>query len=411
MKRHLTCCLFCFIMLAWQNISAQEVEKLRIDPSQAYGGKVSEYFEQLNYIPLETTKESLFGDIGQLEITDSSFVISDYDTRSVLFFTPKGRYITKIKFKENAYPSLSYEKTNNRIALSVYDAVQKKSTTKYYSVTGKELTGKGSIASQIRTDLISLGNGFAAGAGSNYFAPGMKPVDSISYLLKIYKNDSVYKSFFPYNQIEKPAACAFAWMSVTPSLQEGVVYVSPPLDGGIYKVTRDTAIKIYQMVFPMNRSIPKHIAETKDIKLIDSLRNANWPGAGIITGISHIFLHKDLLFFKTDVRVISWGRGSEVTNQYNFIYNTKTGRLVSIERMIPDEQNGFLPFTSQRINWSGLKQYEGFFYTHISSLELIKAKETNADKNPIYPAVMKHFFETESTKANPVIVQLKLKEN
>ena len=47
-------------MLAWQNISAQEVEKLRIDPSQAYGGKVSEYFEQLNYIPLETTKESLY---------------------------------------------------------------------------------------------------------------------------------------------------------------------------------------------------------------------------------------------------------------------------------------------------------------------------------------------------------------
>src|SRR3569833_2319900 len=98
MKKHLTGYLLVFMLLIMQTMHAQQVEKLRIDPSQAYGGKVSEYFEQVNYIPLETTKESLFGDINQLAITDSSFVITDMDTRAVLFFTRKGRYITKTRF-------------------------------------------------------------------------------------------------------------------------------------------------------------------------------------------------------------------------------------------------------------------------------------------------------------------------
>lgn len=53
---------------------AQQVRKLRIDPKQAYGGHVSEYCEDVEYIPLETTKESLFGNINSLIITDTSLL-------------------------------------------------------------------------------------------------------------------------------------------------------------------------------------------------------------------------------------------------------------------------------------------------------------------------------------------------
>lgn len=403
-------CLIFLILFADHGIKAQEVEKLRIDPSQAFGGRVSDYFEQVNYIPLETTKQSLFGDISQLIITDSSFVIFDWDTRSALFFTRDGRYITKTKFKEDTYPSLSHEKANHRIAVSVWDPAQKKATLTYYSLTGKELEEKQSVKSKTQTNLISLGDGFAVGIGNCYFSPGMIPKDSINYLLKVYKGDSVYKSFFPYNQTVNAGACVFGNMTITPSSQEGAVYVSPPLDGGIYRVTKDTVVKLYQVVFPMSRSVPKMIAESKDAKLIDSLRNANWPGENIITGISNIFLHKNLLFFKTDAKRYSWSQGSETTKQYNFIYDTKTARLVSIERMSPDEQNGFLPLSNYRIYVWGLKYEDGYFYSNVSSLQLFTAKEATADRKPKYSPAMEKYFATESRKSNPVIVQLKLKE-
>ncbi len=412
LKKTIACLLFLFV-LQIKNVTAQAVEKLRIDPSMAFGGTVSEYFEEVNYIPLETTKQSLFGDVSWLVITDSSIVIQDFDTRSVLFFSLTGKYITKIKFKENTSPYVAYEKASNRVYLSFYDPQAKKNEIKYYSITGRELTGKRTEAASSQSNHIPLNNGFSVATGHCYFANGVKPVDSVAYLLKVYKNDtSLYKSFFPYNQTMNMAACAFGGGlgKVNASEEKDAVYVSPPFDGGIYKVTKDSAIKLYQVVLPLNRAVPKYIAQSNNIKLIDSLRNASWPDENTITGVSNIYMFNNILLFKIDARSYSWVQGSESSKQYNFIFNRKTGQLVSIERMKPDDLNGFLPFADRRINYRGLDYIEGFFYTSLSSLQLFNAKEATADKKPKYSPVMEKFFATENRKSNPVIVQLKLKK-
>jgi hypothetical protein len=403
--------LLLLFVLQSTHLNAQAVEKLRIDPAMAFGGAVSEYFDQVNYVPLETNKESLFGDISQLVITDSSYVIHDYDTKAVLFFSLAGKYITKIKFKEGIYPLISYDKEKKRVVISNYDGSIEKSVTKYYSLVGKELVGELSVKSILRTNLISLNNGFYVGSGSCYFDRGMKPVDSTSHLLKIYKGDSLYKSFLPYNQTINTAPCAFSgWLPrISLSPEAGVVYVSPPFDGGIYRVTKDTVVKAYQVVFPASRSIPKNIAESKDMKVIDSLRNANWPGENVIVSLANIFFQGNLLFFKINAARYMWTQGSEFEKQYNFILDIKTGKLVSMERMKPDEMNGFLPFVGMRVAWNGLDYINGSFYTSVSSLQLFNAKEATAERKPKYSSVMEKFFVTESRKSNPVIVQLKLK--
>ncbi|MEO8399854.1 MAG: hypothetical protein ABI550_08590, partial [Ignavibacteriaceae bacterium] len=55
----ITLLFICF----YKNSLAQNVPKLRIDPAQAYGGSLASVFSSIEYIPLETTKESLFGDV------------------------------------------------------------------------------------------------------------------------------------------------------------------------------------------------------------------------------------------------------------------------------------------------------------------------------------------------------------
>ena len=75
---------------------SQTVQKIRINPDQAYGGPVSDYFENIEYIPLETTKESLFGDVSEMVVTHDSYVIFDWDTKSVLFFKKEdGKFLFK----------------------------------------------------------------------------------------------------------------------------------------------------------------------------------------------------------------------------------------------------------------------------------------------------------------------------
>ncbi|MEJ2881832.1 6-bladed beta-propeller [Pedobacter sp. GR22-6] len=77
-------------------VDSSKIDTLRIDPSHAIGGNASDVFEELNYIPLESTRESTFGRIDQLEVTDDYFVIRDETTNCILFFKKNGKFHAKI---------------------------------------------------------------------------------------------------------------------------------------------------------------------------------------------------------------------------------------------------------------------------------------------------------------------------
>src|SRR6187549_3838737 len=75
---------------------AQSERTLRIDPSTISSVPASLVLEEVNYIPLETTRESLFGAVSQLLITDKYFIIRDRDTHCILLFLKNGKYHCKI---------------------------------------------------------------------------------------------------------------------------------------------------------------------------------------------------------------------------------------------------------------------------------------------------------------------------
>ncbi|RYE37744.1 MAG: 6-bladed beta-propeller, partial [Sphingobacteriales bacterium] len=77
-------------------IDTSDVKTLRVDPSNSFGASASEAFDSATYIPLETTKESIFGKIDKLEVTDKYFIILDENTNSILFFDRQGKFQHKI---------------------------------------------------------------------------------------------------------------------------------------------------------------------------------------------------------------------------------------------------------------------------------------------------------------------------
>lgn len=412
MIKKIILCLLFFINIIIA-LKAQEVPKLRIDPAQAYGGVVSDYFEEVNYIPLQTTKQSLFGTISSMVITDSSYIVSDNDTHAVLFFKKDGTYISKVKLKDNDFPYLSYESSTKRVTITVYNYQTQKSLIQYYSVTGSKLEDNLKINSTEKNkEMISLGGGYYLNTQGCYIAPGKKPVDSIAYAISIYKNETLYKSFLPFNQVDMQCMCALSfWPSITRSENDSVVYASTRFDNAIYKVTKDTVQKIYSVVFPFNRTLPKNLLETTDTKRIDSLRDNIYKSDNIIAGISNIYFENNLMLFKIDAQAYVFTVGTEDNKQYNLIYNLKNGRLSSLERITPDEKSSFLPLIGGfYMSMSGLICNDGYFYGNVPSLHIFAAKENTKSKNPKYPPLLEKYFKTEDRKSNPVIVQMKLRK-
>ncbi len=132
-----------------------------------------------------------------------------------------------------------------------------------------------------------------------------------------------------------------------------------------------------------------------------------------IIDVSNVFFSGKYLFFKTNPKMMIWYQGSENAYQHNFIYDTISEKLISLERIIPDEKVYFLPTVdgdSRSLFKNGLVYNDGYFYSPVSSLKMFKSKEATKSKNPQYPSVLKEYFKTQSRKSNPVIVRMRLKK-
>lgn len=80
---------------------------------------------------------------------------------------------------------------------------------------------------------------------------------------------------------------------------DGTFYVSTPFDYNIYKVTKDSAQKIFQMVFPADRMLSGKVLQSQDMKFMDSVRNAIMLSQTLILDIQNIYLSKSTLFLKS----------------------------------------------------------------------------------------------------------------
>ncbi|WP_346239055.1 6-bladed beta-propeller [Niabella insulamsoli] len=398
-----------FFLCVLNNLYGQQFPVYRIDPAKAYGGAIADYFENVEYIPLETTKESLFGQVSDLIVTDSSYVINDFDTNAIFFFDTKGAFLTKYNIKgANLYHKISFDKNNNVILLTIYDNRLDKKSFTALSLKGKILR---SINDFFQGDqFTSLSDSFYIVSNSCMTINDAPATDSLYSLLSVYKGDSLYKLFLPYRQNENLGLCNIGVSIILPGISDsGSIYVATPLEHKLFKVTKDTATMIGSFIFPMNRSLPPKTIYSDDKKFVDSL----YPKVdeyNTILGVSNIYFINQYLFFKINTRAFKSFVGSEGRFLYNFIYDLKTNKLISLERITPDDQSYFLPILGNTSHINGLVIMGKYLYSDISSLLMFDAKDRTKYKNPQYPPVLQEYFKTQSRKSNPVIVRMKLKE-
>jgi len=394
---------------------SQELQKIRINPDQAYGGPISDYFHSIEYIPLETTKESLFGDVSEMIITNDSYVIYDWDTKSVFFFKKKdGIFLTKKVFNQNASINISYVNHSNSIIVNILLPNRLKSSIYSFSSLGIpmksfELPNENNLSNDSK--FISLEKDYFLVSGNSHVIPGQKLSSDTTYLLNVYKNNSFHKGLIPVIQSGNTAICMLhGYINTGTVTPKDSIYVAMPLTHEVYKITKDTAKVAFQLIFPSSRIIDPSIIQGNDIKRIEALREKLYSDKKTILAVSNIFYHKHDLFFKVNPRVYTSYAGSNSDGQYNFIYNTVNRNLTSIERMQSDSSSYYLPIFGQHLRVKGLYYNNDYIYTTVSSLQMFSGHQENTAKNTNYPKILQNYFKTQTRKSNPVIVRMKLKD-
>jgi hypothetical protein len=417
----LICCLF--ILLGTKTkaqkvipVDSSHVETLRIDPSNAVGGVASDFFTDIKYIPLETTDESLFGSISQLEVTDDYYIILDHNTHSILIFTKTGKFHAKIKsvqgsgsnyiwsfcvnkwtkqiiFTKDSYKNLSYADYNGKVVKTVKlggenQAKDELSVAQYYFIAPDKAISTGWFNTMDSTD--------------KYYKTYSKSLIHYSD-----DNKKVYAQGLQFSKDDAQMAqdiISSGMGPVTASGTDSVYFYAKPYEYAIYSITPNTIKKAYKFIFPLFSSLPLDFISNReyDKKRLEYIQK---HGDAIFC-ISNTFLSGDNLMFRT----ATWGTDNK---EDNLIYNLKTSTLIAYKHIAQDEKSYHLPIYDQSgwtFNNTGLLACtNGTIYTSVSSLGMFKAHEAAAELKPQYSPLLAEYFKKGSRKDNPVILELKLK--
>ncbi|MDB5003158.1 MAG: 6-bladed beta-propeller protein [Mucilaginibacter sp.] len=398
-------------------VDSSHVMTLRVDPSNASGGNVSDVFAEVNYIPLETTDESLFGSIGKLEVTDDYFIILDHNTHCILIFTKTGKFHAKIKSTEgkNMIYDFAINKFTKQITFS-RDGYKNMTTCDYDGKVIKTTKLGGETAKdEINSDnLIYFAPDKAIGT---YYYNEMDSTDkyyktfSKSLILYADNKHKVYAHGLPFKKAESKLGNEILYagnstQNITNAGIDTVFFYSKAYNYSIFTITPNTIKYAYQLIFPLYASLPidfsvNPIYKEKRIEYIEKHRDA-------IFSLTNVFQSGDNLFFKASI----YG----TTKEDNLIYNLKSGNLIAYKHIQPDEKSFYLPISEDNWNFAGmLTNTGGYLYTAVSSLATFTAYEQNKDNKDVrnlhYNPVLTQYFKKGNRKDNPCIIQLKLKND
>jgi len=418
LKNTLFVLLFCFFLsivskAQISKIDSSEMVTLRIDPESSRGAAVSRFFEEVNFIPLETTKESLFGSINQMSVTEDCFIIFDWDTKSVLIFNKSGKFKTRINASKVENPEDKKEtqnfyginlKTENGV---VSIQINTGKYNNYFDLNGKfikrVLTEK-----DVDTDREYLK--FKEGTKIDENHLYKKDKDSSYYEIAILKNKKEVGIYFPYqaDRYKNDEFLSAGGDAITNYGLENEKFFRRSYDYNIYKITPEKLFLAYRFIFPINNSIPIDFMENpvyKKKRIAFFEKNKD-----IFYSLSNAYKIGNLLFFK--VHNMAWNTQQKTA----LIYHLKTTELTSIKDLEPDSLSSYLPITDAGFHYDfsnrGFLGYDnGYLYTSYSSLAMFTFKEQSTGNKATYPPLLTDYFKTGNKKNNPVIIQLKPKKD
>ena len=378
---------------------AQHSVTLRIDPDIARGGTASEVFDSIRFIPLETTKESVFGSVDQLEVTDSLFIILDRLAHSILLFRRDGKFVSKI-FTGGGDKYFFYF-TLDRSANEIVATNNYENGLLVYDLHGRFLRKES----------------FPGMINSLYYFPGkvilynihrkgtVESSDHILFDLCYSKGyNDVIKYVKPYNAKNEDGEFNSACNSLNFSGEPGSCMFSLPFDYDLYQLSDTGILCKYHFIFPLIISLPPNFTTDRGYSNTRGKYAYTSPATqSTVLAVERGYRYGDYLLYSMFTRQLT------ATADYNFAYNLRSGTLISFTRVTGDSTSCYLPLLSSVLEKVDAIS-DGTIFSSMAGFRLY-AFENSLDKKATYAKGLKQYFTTGKKTDNPVMIQFRLKPN
>ncbi len=395
---------------------AQEGIKIYTDPENAPGIKASKFIDSIDFIPLETTKESKYDNYYWFIVTKDNFAMMDNANNAVFIFDKKGRFVYKFKNKQSRYRinSLQYVPSENAILIISYNKNytisdskklqlikrwKDKDISKYVSVEwvylDKDITRKRVFApSYILNNNITY---FDSGFIYRNYSYDKYDKDSIAYRLVQYGLDNKIKHrYFPFLNLPK------LWSSYADYVL-ALPVCSTPNDSSmlfqldfspiLYELRPDTLIERYRFVFPMSNVMPPDFNSLRFNNNIDFEKYKEKNNKAISYFFDMLEHGKYLIFGAT-------------TPAYSFKHFLLMDNMVySLDKLTSDSSICNLP---PNLFNSISRQDKDYVYT-ITNAATILQQKTNLLADPHVSLAFKSYLNKMTKDDNHIVIRVKLK--
>jgi hypothetical protein len=403
-------CAALFLLIAHAAVG-QSPQTLYFDPASSIGAPASRIFENITYIPLETTRQSLFGQISRLVVTPQYFIIFDNDTRGLYFFDKTGKFIKRYKDDKYTVTTMHFfEKENTLYLLQVNRNFRpteqerdelvrnpfSKNNRKYARAFFYDLSDihKEEIK-EMPEFTIYMANPF-------YLAPKQwaysmvlqdkDAKDSVDYELKISDGSNTLRSYFPYDKKKSSYLSDPATIDFFPTGTANTLFFTRPYNYSVYRLTPDSITTLYNFVLPFENTIPKTFF-SKQFSSRNELREYKQTNQGYVWEINSLVLFQNYLFFSLDYQ----------KRDRRFLFDKKSNRFYNINKISPDSSNAYLPVMGWGIQYND----NAALYSSISSDAMFRSRDAEKHRNPVYTTELKSYFEKSKPSSNPVIIIMK----
>ena len=406
--------LILFFSLFATSVLYAQPQNIYIDPSKTIGTSVSKIFDAVSFIPLETTKQSTFGTINSLVVSENLFIILDKETNGIFFFDKSGKFISKYKIKryrirdiqldraKNALLIYSFNKNYNVPSTRVQQFLSKGTkkniskfvkATYYYldDVVAKRTEDIKDFLYAFTSPVVFNDNKFA----TSFIKAKKDSKDTLDYQLKLIDQNKVAQTYFPYNKKTESVYYFYgaAQCEIMPTQIDSTLFVTRPFQYSIYTLTPHTLKENYKLILPIANAIPASFFEKKFTRKgeMDDFRMLN---RNLAANINNIYSFSDLLFFT--INLFNGNNRYVMDKSKNLIYD--------YNKMSADSTSYFLNVSNT------IKSFDRHsLYTTLSAKSILNNSRAIKFISESNNELLKNFVSKNKATDNPIIIQLKTK--
>ncbi|MBO9619084.1 MAG: hypothetical protein J7539_08630 [Niabella sp.] len=394
-----------------------QVQKIYLNPKAAGGESQSKFIDSLRFISLQKPDNVNIDESDNLTIAKSYFIIVQYLKKKLLFYKKDGTFVKQVSYKKlgngfvDFYPfynekgnQITFTGQNKNYTLTQKDNIKieldpdNPKNRKYYKKYVIDLNDT-SFTLKKSTPTTNDISGISYLFDDDYYSQNKITTsnlykDSIDYELKLYKNSTLIKQYFPYNHIKEPRYLYTTnYVSAPKSDNPHQRFVTRPYNDTIYVLTKDSISPAYQIILPLENTLPPYFFTTpfkNKTERENFQRNNGWLLNQIYNWIetrSHILF---IVGFQS--------------NSGNYIYSKKNKTIYDIRKIKADSSSfGIKVFPDYNTIYE-----DSLFYTLFSADAIRRDFKPNAAKAT--PKALENIIKTKSAN-EAVIAVFTLKAN